>query len=227
MRYKIYEDEMFLRLENASNLKKQDPKYDYIIVKPNGASHLKVCLNALEWRGFSILGIYAISDFEKVNMALHTLESEREKIIPINKMFLDYFGNYAVCIVISKDNITYEKFADMVNGFKWFIRGMTATPYVTCVFNQCEFMNKAENQVLQVVDTSGNSVPMYEMNNKGSFIVTMPNSIHTPDAIIQSIVTEFTILKELGIISSKNLVSDEYISKIHKYRTMNVLQDLF
>lgn len=227
MQYKKYEEEMFLRLKDVSSLEKQDLKYNYIIVKPNGASHLKTCVNALEWRGFLISGIYAITDFKKVNEALHPLESEQEKIIPINKMFLDYFGNYAVCIVINKANITYEKFAEMVNGFKWFVRGMTTTPYVTCVFNQCEFMGKQPNQVLRIMDDFGNNVPMYEMNNKGSFIVTMPNSIHTPDADVQSIVKEFFVLKELDIILPENLVSNEYIDKIHKYKTMNVLQDMF
>lgn len=220
-------NDMFLRLENVKNLTKQDIKYDYVIVKPNGAKHLKICLETIKWRGIDILGIYAIKDFEKVNMELHSLESEREKVIPITKMFLDYFGNYAVLIVIGKDNIMYDKFAEMVNGLKWFIRGMTATPYVTCIFNQSALLDKEPNQEIFIIDSENKKVQMYEMNNKGKFIVTMPNSIHTPDASVESIVHELKILKNLNIFDSSNHVSEQFLQMIYKYETMNVLKDMF
>ena len=220
-------NDIFFRLECSKKLTEMETKYDYIIVKPNGAKYLKICLDILRWRGFKIIGIYGIKDFEKVNMKLHPLESEQEKIIPITKMFLDYFGNYGVVIIIGKKNITYEKFAEMVNNFKWFIRGMTATPYVTCILDQSVILNKEPNQEISIVDSEGEKISMYEMNNKGSFIVTMPNFIHTPDPSVESIIKELKILKELDVLDDSNKVDEKYLQKIFKYATMNVLVDMF
>lgn len=83
-------------LINYRSLKINAYKYSYIIVKPNGARHFKTYVNELEKNGFDVIEYYAIVDYETINMKLHTDPAVQKYRIPVNKMFKDCFGNYAV-----------------------------------------------------------------------------------------------------------------------------------
>ena len=108
---------MFSRVKHYETMSFEESKYSFIIVKPNGAKHLSTYLSELEKWNFTVVGIFAVHNHEEVNLALHLTERERSHIIPINKMFRDFYGDNAILILFSKNNINYSDFVKLVYDF--------------------------------------------------------------------------------------------------------------
>lgn len=191
-------EEVFSRLNNYELMSFEEYKYSFVIVKPNGARHLKLYIQELEKSGIDVLGYYGVNNHEQINLALHQTERELSHVVPINKWFKDFFGNQGIIILIGKKNISYDDFSKMVFDFKWKARRLTETPYVSCVFDRSKALDLPQTQELKVIDESGTEVKKYEMNCKGDFMITLPNSLHSPDADVVTTVKELQILKQIG-----------------------------
>lgn len=213
-------------LKNYRNLKINAYKYSYIIVKPNGARHFKTYVDELKKNGFDIIGYYAIVDYEKVNMKLHTEPEVQKYIIPVNKMFKDCFGNYAVLVLIAKRNVSYFEFVKQVNDFKIFARTLFKLDYMSNVFDTSKLFEDNQEQRLMIMDKLDNEINKHEMNERGTFYVFSVNSIHAPDSEVSTTINELMILIESNIISENNIISDKVVGDISKYKSFEFLQDI-
>lgn len=221
-----YYDELFARLEDYETIPFEDYKYSFLIIKPSGAKHIKPYLSELKRRDIDVLGMFAIHNHEEVNLALHLTERERSHIVPINKMFLDFYGDSAILVLIRKRNITYTDFVSEIYDYKWAARRLVEKPYITYVFDTTNILGINRYEELKVIDKNGNEVDKYEMNHSGSFMVTLPNSLHTPDADVEDTVKELFVIRDLGLVCVENIITNEMLSKIIYYNTMEMLKDM-
>ena len=176
--------------------------------------------------GFDIIGYYAIVDYEKVNMKLHTEPEVQKYIIPVNKMFKDCFGNYAVLVLIAKRNVSYFEFVKQVNDFKIFARTLFKLDYMSNVFDTNKLFEDNQEQRLMIMDKLDNEINKHEMNERGTFYVFSVNSIHAPDSEVSTTINEIMILIESNITSENNIISDKVVGDISKYKSFDFLQDM-
>lgn len=124
-------EEVLAVIEKHEKLDFKDLKVSYLILKPNAARHYKVIVNEIEKQQYTIIGQYAIRDYETLNMALHVEQPESMKyIIPISRMYNDFYGNYGVLLLIGKSNITYENFCLQVVSLKQNLRARFKFSYI-------------------------------------------------------------------------------------------------
>ena len=64
------------------------------------------------------------------------------------------------------------------------------------------------------------------MNQEGTFMVALPNSLHSPDNDVESTIHELQIIKKMGIVSRKNVIPKDILKKITRYNSMEILKDL-
>ena len=94
------------------------------------------------------------------------------------------------------------------------------------MFDTTNILGINKGQLLKVMDSDGNEVKKYDMNHKGTFMVALPNSLHSPDNDVGGTVNELMIVHKQGIICEKNIVSDKMLKKITYYGTMEMLKDM-
>ena len=132
-------EEVLAVIEKNEKLDFKDFKVSYLILKPNAARHYKVIVNEIEKQQYTIIGQYAIRDYETLNMALHVEQPESMKyIIPISRMYNDFYGNYGVLLLIGKSNITYENFCLQVVSLKQNLRARFKFSYIAYAFDTSE-----------------------------------------------------------------------------------------
>lgn len=218
--------ELFYAIDNYKKLAICDYKYSYLIVKPNGNRHLDTFMKELEKQKFRIVKCFAIRDFETINVALHNTEREKRHIIPINKMFCDFYGNYAILIVVSKRNITYENFVIDVQNFKTTVRRIFEYDYISYVFEASKILGYNEGERLIVLNKNNQIVEQKEMNHEGTYMVFSINSIHSPEPNIDITIQEFKLLRSLKIFTSDNVIPDTIVKSMRRYNSFSFLKDL-
>ena len=226
--YAFYED-FNIALENTKNYRTlgfKEYKYSYLIVKPNGAKHFKTYVDELIQQQFTIIGFFAIQDYETLNISLHPTEREQHHIVPINNMFKDFYSNYAILILRAKNNITYPAFVRQVYLFKTSVRKRFEVQYVSYVFDTSELLGDNQHQLLKIYGKNNQEVSKREMNHEGTFLVFSVNSLHSPDPDLKVTVSEIELLKANGIFLLKNLIPNFLVESIKKYETFAFLKDM-
>ena len=219
-------NEMFNKLEDYQTMTFEEEKYSYLIVKPNGVRHFRTYLEELKKENYTVLGFYAIQDYEEVSLALHPSKKKRRHIVPINKMFKTLFSNYAVAILVTKSHITYEDFVEQLYKFKKRVRSLFDTPNLAYVFEVSKLLNEQPNQLLKVVDLNGRELPKKEMNQEGVFQVYSVNSLHSPDPDVNETISEMLLLRKMGIFSDENKIPDMLVENILRYETFSFIKDM-
>ena len=214
-------------LRNRQELKFQDMKISYMIFKPNAEKHYKEMLEQIEENNFELVAQYAIFDYDTVNMALHQEQPEAMKyIIPISRMYKDFYGNYAILIIIGKRNITYENFCIQVSSLKRMLRSKYDLPYIAYAFNTALIGQENEHQHIIITDRNGVNIPQGRFEEEGTYMLFLNNAIHSPDEKIESLDKEMKLLYDMGIIDDKLILPKPVINNISRYRTFEFLKDL-
>ena len=171
-------EEVLAVIEKHEKLDFKELKISYLILKPNAARHYKVIVNEIEKQQYTIIGQYAIRDYETLNMALHVEQPESMKyIIPISRMYNDFYGNYGVLLLIGKSNITYENFCLQVVSLKQNLRARFKFSYIAYAFDTSELGRENQHQRLVVVDKDGKQTGDEYFKREGTFMVFYINEI--------------------------------------------------
>ena len=218
--------EMFNKLENYQSMGFEEEKYSYLIVKPNGVRHFGTYLEELKKQSYTILGFFAIHDYEQLSLALHPSKKKRRHIIPINNMFKTLFSNYAVVILVAKSNITYKDFVEELYHFKKRVRTLFDTPNLAYAFEVSTLLDEQPNQLLKIFDFNGQEIPKKEMNQVGIFQVYSVNSLHSPDPGVNETISEMQLLREKGIFRDENRIPKVLVKAILKYETFSFIKDM-
>ena len=216
-----------ISLEEKKELRFENYKISYLLLKPNAAKHYNIILEEIQKNQYEIVSQYAVFDYEKVNMALHMGQIESMKyIIPISRMFYDFYGNYGIVIMIAKKDISYENFCLQVVGLKKSLRDRFKLPYLSYIFDMSELGSKNEKQKLILLSKNGDKLAKDEMNHEGTFMVFSMNEVHSPDNSIETTLSELKLLEAMGIFDQNNVLSRSEIHSIERYKTFEFLKDM-
>lgn len=208
-------------------LKFNELKVSYLIFKPNAAKHYKEMIEQIESSNFEIITQYAIFDYDTVNMALHQNQPESMKyIIPISRMYKDFYGNYAILIILGKRNISYKNFCIQVVCLKQMLRSKYDLPYIAYVFNTSLIGQKNEHQHIIIRDSDGSNIPKDRFDEDGTYMLFFINEIHSPDGNFESVKVEMELLYTMGIINDKLVLPKPVLNNIARYQTFEFIKDL-
>lgn len=218
-------------LERALNAKEElrfdEFKYSFFILKPNAAKDYEVAIQEILANQFVVVNQYAILDYDAVNMALHMEQPEAMKYIrPISRFNYDFYGNYAILVVVKKRNITYANFCTQVCRLKRHLRDKFELSYVSYAFDTSELGVENKQQKLMIIAKDGQSVPKDTMNNEGTFMVFSINSIHSPDDNVEKTVKELKLLQEMGLLEECNIIPKTILHSIKRYKTFEFMKDI-
>ncbi len=215
-------------LERYRDLRFDEYKVSYFILKPNAAKHYRAILNELENSQFVIISQYAITDYETVNMALHLEQPNALKyIIPISHMYKDFYGNFGILLVVAKRNITYENFCLQIVGMKHTLREKFELSYISYAFDTSELGQTNEHQKLLVIAKDGAEVKKDRFNSEGTYMVFSINEIHSPDESVETTIAEMKLINSMGIICEDNIIPKPMIVSMKRYHTFEFIKDMF
>lgn len=214
-------------INNASQSSFEGMKISYMILKPNAAKHYGVIINEIINNRFTILGQYAVLDYETVNMALHIDQPTAMKyIIPISRMYNDFYGNYGVLIVLGKRNITYENFCLQVVTLKKGLRAKFELSYISYAFDTSELGAGNEKQRLVIISPEGKEIKKDKFNEEGTYMVFFINEIHSPDETVDNTVKELKFLMDMGLLEESNTIPSNLLDNMRRYHTFEFLKDM-
>lgn len=213
-------------ISNYSMLLKNDKKYSYMIIKPNGEKHFSEIVSAIRGHDFTIEGMYAINDYEYVNILLHPEKEKHKYIVSINRVYKDFYCNNAILILVSKENVSYRKLVMEIVNLKLEIRSKYDYNYIATILDISKIGMQYNGESVKIINMSQVEVAKQKMNEKGTYLIISINELHSPDASIENTINELKLLFDNKIIVEENRISTDIISKIEKYGTFSFLQDL-
>ena len=226
-------EEVLAVIQKHEKLDFKELKVSYLILKPNAARHYKVIVNEIEKQQYTIIGQYAIRDYETLNMALHVEQPESMKyIIPISRMYNDFYGNYGVLLLIGKSNITYENFCLQVVSLKQNLRARFKFSYIAYAFDTSELGRENLHQRLVVVDKDGKQTVDEYFKREGTFMVFYINEIHSPDESVSTLVKEmngwYGTFRCTEPNPQKHYRNDEEVQELraHKRYVLNMIKQV-
>lgn len=204
-----------------------DMKVSYVILKPNAAKHYKHIIKDIMSNHFTILGQYAIFDYDTVNMTLHQDQpASMRYIIPISRMFKDFYGNYGILVVLGKSNISYPNFCLQVVGLKRLLRTRFDLPYVAYAFNTSLLGENNKKQHLLIQNADGTEETKNRFNDEGTYMVFFTNEIHSPDEDMESTEKEMKLLYNMGIMNDSLIIPKPILHNVSRYHTFEFFKDL-
>ena len=222
-------EEVLAVIEKHEKLDFKELKVSYLILKPNAARHYKVIVNEIEKQQYTIIGQYAIRDYETLNMALHVEQPESMKyIIPISRMYNDFYGNYGVLLLIGKSNITYENFCLQVVSLKQNLRARFKFSYIAYAFDTAELGRENLHQKgLVVVDKDGKqTVDEYFKEKELSWCFTSMKFILLMQSVA-TLVKEMRLMDGMELFDVQNQIPKNIIEMMKKYKSFEHIKDMF
>lgn len=161
-------------------------------------------------------------------MALHVEQPESMKyIIPISRMYNDFYGNYGVLLLIGKSNITYENFCLQVVSLKQNLRARFKFSYIAYAFDTAELGRENLHQRLVVVDKDGKQTVDEYFKREGTFMVFYINEIHSPDESVATLVKEMRLMDGMELFDVQNQIPKNIIEMMKKYKSFEHIKDMF
>lgn len=218
--------EIFSLINCYNELRYNDPKISYFILKPNSIRNYAIIIDEIE-KNFNIVNQYAILDYNKVNTLLHKNQSNSRKyLIPISKYYIDYYGNYGILVLIEKDNIFYSDFCVEVCQLKQKIRNMLKQDYFSFIFDISKLGEENYRQTIGILSCNDKIIKKDSINKNGTFMIFSINELHSPDFTLQNTINELNLLASLDIFEETNKIDFEILTNIRKYKTFEFLKDL-
>lgn len=203
-------------------------KYSFFILKPNAAKNYETAIKEIQANQFVVVNQYAIMDYDTVNMALHMEQPESMKYIkPISRFNYDFYGNYAILVLVKKRAITYQNFCVQVCRLKRHLRDKFSLAYVSYAFDISELGDENKQQRLTILAKNGDVVPKDTMNQEGTFMVFSINDIHSPDDNVETTVKELKLLEDMGLLDVNNIIPKTILHSIKRYKTFEFLKDMW
>lgn len=122
--------------------------------------------------------------------------------------------------------MSYFEFVKQVNDFKIFVRTLFKLDYISNVFDISKLFGDNQEQRLVIMDKLDNEISKHEMNEWGTFYIFSVNSIHAPDPEVSTTISELMILIQSNIISENNIIPNNVVECIGKYKSFEFLQDM-
>lgn len=202
--------------------------YSYFLVKPDGIRHMDSIMEEVENGNFSSIYPFAVHDFSDIIKKLYHRHYD-EKGDKFRKSFGSYlygvnqiYNNYGILLVVGDDGGDYEDLVQRVYDTKMKIREENVNDNIGIATN---IPGEAENDI-RIISSSGKTKKLRCLRRPGYHRINDLNFIHCPDPRVDVTLEELDILYENGILSDENLIREDMMSAIVKYRCDNFIEDM-
>ncbi len=202
--------------------------YSYFLVKPDGIRHMDSIMKEIEKGGFNSIYPFAIHDFQDIIRKLYYKHYEK-KGDNFKREFGSYlygvsqiYNNYGILLVVGNNGESYEDLVKRVYEIKMKIREENTDDNVGIATN---IPSRDENDI-RIISSDGEVKKIRCLKRPGFHRINDLNFIHCPDPKVDVTLEELDILYNNGILSDRNLIGEEMMSAIVKYRCNNFIEDM-
>lgn len=201
--------------------------YSYFIIKPDGIRYIDDICSVIEEKHKSVK-YYSINDFDKIIKKLYYkhYENKGEKFANSFDAYLyglnELFGNESIMVLVSDNEKTYPELMQDVFDTKSQIR----KTYVTDKIGIITDYGNIDESYIRFHTESGISQKPRIMSGIGKYRISDMNIIHCPNPNKEDTLTELKILIDEGIFDDKNLITNEMMSYIKRYKTASFQKDM-
>lgn len=208
--------------------------YDYFMLKPESQRYFSEIINYIKKQQIEIKHFYKVEDWKNLSKKLYSEEFKKSDDFETGFESLAYitdclYGNNAIIAVIkSKENDDYEQFTKKVLQIKKEIRNIYKKSdsffFIGNPINMpINATDKKINGTLKLQDQNGNIQEVPKGQEEGMYQFHSFNYIHCPNADKTEINREFEILRNTGVLKPENIIPNEVVEKIGKYKSFNVI----
>lgn len=201
--------------------------YSYFIVKPDGIRFLNDICQTIEGK-FPRVRYYAIEDFSGTIKKLYHKHYERkgEKFGESFEAFLyginELFGNESILILVADEKKPYQQLMQTVFETKQELR----SKYVNNKVGIITDYGQKRDRFVRVLTQNGQQKKPRIMVGPGNYRISDMNIIHSPDPDLESTLDELKILLSSHVIDDKNLITEDMLNQMRKYRTLSFQEDM-
>ena len=201
--------------------------YSYFIVKPDGIRYLDDICRTVEDK-FPTVRYYAIEDFKGTIKKLYHKHYERKgsKFAESFDAFLyglgELFGNETILILVADNQRPYQDLMQSVFDTKQELRNKYVNNKIGIVTNY----GQSRSNFIRLLTRNGNEKKPRIMSEAGSYRISDMNTIHSPDPDLATTLDELKILLDSGVIHDKNLIKEDMLDKMRRYRTVAFQADM-
>lgn len=198
--------------------------YSYFIIKPDGIRFFDE-IHQIFIDNFENTRYFRIEDYEEVIKKLYFrhYEEKKEKFANSFEQYLSasdsIFGNKAILVIVAdKYKEDYDEFRNKVFDIKMRIRSEFSNSSVNLISNN---NNRELNNYVKIIDDNGDELKHVYSGKKGNYRISKLNVIHCPDSDLQSTCEELKILCDNGVINEKNMLGNQSIADLLRFKTLN------
>lgn len=207
----------------------ENPKrhYSYFIVKPDGIRFLDNICETIEGK-FSKVRYYAIQDFKGTIKKLYHKHYERkgDKFGESFEAFLygigELFGNESILILVADEKRPYQQLMQTVFETKQELRNKYVNNKVGIVTDY----GQKRDKFIRFFTQNGEQKKPRIMMGAGSYRISDMNIIHSPDPDLETTLDELKILLSLHVIDDKNLITEDMLKRMRRYKTLSFQEDM-
>ena len=209
-------------------------KYDYFMLKPESQRYFSEIINYIKQQNIQIHQFYKVNDWKNLSKKLYSEEFKKSDDFETGFESLAYitdclYGNNAVIALIKPgENENYEQFTEKVLQIKKDIRNLYKKSdsffFIGNPINMpIQAADKKVNGKIKLQDQNGNLQEVPKGHEDGMYQFHSFNYIHCPNPNVGEIEREFEILCNTGVLTDENVISNDMVEEISKYKSFNVI----
>lgn len=201
--------------------------YSYFIIKPDGIRFLDDICNTIEQK-YQSVRYFAINDYEDIIRKLyynHFARKGEKFSIPFTSYLYglrELFGNYAIMVLVADSTTEYDELMKSIYDTKIEIRKKYVNNNVGIITDYGD----GQKNYVKIVSEDGTEERPRIMNGLGRHRISDINIIHSPDPNLKDTIKELSILSQQGIIDDKNMIMEQMMQQMRKYRTAKFQEDM-
>ena len=217
-------------INDSSNSSTQ---YSYLILKPDSGNKISEILSMIE-ENFSLseLSFFVVENWKNAALSLYEDHFNWNEFF-YHSLFTyltsveELFGSKALLVLIHSDRYTKEELINEIYALKKKIRKMRNNLFSLIVdaaqIPEFKDLNFPMRQVT-ITGENGIAISPFCLSENGYFDFHALNLCHCPDPDINTTIEELRLLTKLNVISPDTMVTDESLTLLTIYHTMQVLK---
>ena len=205
--------------------------YSYFLIKPDGIRKLREISQYIEEKEFDRIIYFAVNDWERLQKDLYEEHYKKEGFADSYQAFIEaeknLYGNKAIALLVASERGSYQELMDKVYQSKLDIRRKLAYKIGLVTISDEQDKNKANKILLSEKQGRVLKSPKRFDNEHKKYRLSHLDVIHCPDPKKEVNLEELRKLFNQGVIKDENIISNELLRNIVKYKTAEFLQDQY
>lgn len=197
--------ELCLSINNIVKLRKieEEEGIGYFIVRPNGQRDFEKITKLVLAKEFEKVRYFPMDKYAKVSDKLMTWDEGNKKTINQRKAMKDFYGNYAIAIIIHDKRVKFKKFSEELRKLYYEINEIPRSRI--CLYGRFQSIGNYDKVVSnELFDISANIVEVSSDNK-------------------EKLIQQLAILIDQDVIDIDYAIESKKLEKLFKHKSFNVL----